>query len=144
MKALQNVPDDNFDYPLIDVSKKLPLQPIRYGIELSSDRVDKTGSFIANLFLGQFDRDFLKYPSVLYSRKEFMIVREQYEMVKQHFNKIFSEPNSQATLNKLGFQNLWLLSRTEMIHLFEAVGASFGKPYQVNSTDSVRIHSRSL
>lgn len=133
LKPIQESEDENFDYPMIDLPGQISLHPIRYAIKLSQDRVEKTGSFMANLFLGKFDSDFLKYPSVLYSRKEYLIVRRQHEMVKQHFNKLLGQPKSDEILYQLGFHNLWMLSKTEMVNLFEAMGASFARPYQADN-----------
>ena len=144
LKPIEEAADENFDYAVMDLPRRIQLQPIRYAIQLSQDRVEKTGSFMANLFLGKFDTDFLKYPSVLYSRKEFWVVRRQHEMVKQHFNKILGQPKCDEILYQLGFQNLWLLSKTEMVNLFEAMGASFARSYQESGKCSVTQSQRNF
>ncbi|OTF75025.1 Acyl-CoA dehydrogenase-like protein [Euroglyphus maynei] len=85
---------------------------------------EKSGSSFKNLFLGHPDVDLLSFPFLLRSRKEFLEMTEQYEMVRTTWNQIKKD---EQTLSLLNYNSLYKLSVSEMMFIFEAIGASVEK-----------------
>lgn len=78
---------------------------------------------IRNIFLPTFDTDFLQYPEVMRSRHQFNELMKQEEMVNKFFKQlVMRDPKKQVAA--FGFNNIWTLSRTEMINIFEGMGNS--------------------
>lgn len=110
------------DLKELDLPNHVKIEPIKsLKIKDSIEKISKNGSFVKNLFFGKFDRDFLSYPHILQTRNEFIKLLTQSEMVERYF-KLFIQ--NQNALKDLGFFNLWKLSITEMMTVFEAVGSS--------------------
>jgi len=86
-------------------------------------KVFKQGSFVRNLFLGEFDEDYLAYPEVLKSRHEYKALREQGEVINKYFKGLVMR-NPKENLRSFGFDSLWFLTKTEMINIIENVGRS--------------------
>lgn len=85
---------------------------------------------IRNLFSLIFDTDFLAYPEVLRSRHQFNELMKQEQMVKTFFKQlVMRDPGKQ--ISNFGFNSLWVLSKTEMINIFEYMGRSMA--YKVDS-----------
>ena len=94
------------------------------------EKITKHGSFIGNLFLAKFDVDFLSWPVILRHRKQLIALNEQHEMIAKTWCKI---DKKQSTLDSLGFNKLYTLSTTEMINVFEGIGASIGNHFSFRS-----------
>ncbi|KAH7641174.1 acyl-coa dehydrogenase-like protein [Dermatophagoides farinae] len=102
---------------------------------------EKYGSSFKNLFLGVPDTDLLSFPFLLKSRKEFLELTEQYEMVRTTWNKIKKD---EQTLNLLNYNSLYKLSVSEMMFIFEAIGASVEKnlPFGTKEDEENRFEKR--
>ena len=86
-------------------------------------KASKRGSMIRDLFLPHFDTDYLAYPEVMRSRHQFNELVKQEQMVNKFFKQlVMRDPEKQITT--FGFNSLWVLSRTEMISIFENIGNS--------------------
>ncbi|XP_015782012.1 uncharacterized protein LOC107359929 [Tetranychus urticae] len=104
----------------LDVTSKVPLRPVQdLGIKSEVLRVQKNGSFIKRLFIGKFDSDFLAYPEILKTRKEYDEIQKQCAMIETHWQ---SFSNDTASLHKLQFDKLWKMTATEMMTVFESIG----------------------
>ncbi|XP_054168792.1 complex I assembly factor ACAD9, mitochondrial-like isoform X2 [Oppia nitens] len=102
--------------------KALDIKPIQsLGLRSTIEKIIKYESFIERSFLGEFDKDFLSFPILLKTRQEFIEMTDQYEMVRQTFAKMRKDDQ---TLETLAFKSLYELSVSEMMFVFEAIGAS--------------------
>lgn len=110
-----------FDLP--KVSEPAPVKPV---IPVNIIRlVYKEGSFIRNLFIGKFDKDYLTYPEVLRSRSHYKELIKQQEVINKYFKGlVMRDPGK--NLPSFGFNHLWFLTKTEMINVLEGVGHSMG------------------
>lgn len=75
------------------------------------------------------------------SRKEFLAITEQYEMVRNSWNLIKKDDE---TLNLLKYNSLYDLSVSEMMFIFEAIGASLVKklPFGNKEDEENRFEKR--
>lgn len=107
----------------------MPEVPIK-GLDLVSkiQQVEKKGSFSVDLFNGGYDADFLIYPEPVDTRLENIKIKQQMKMVCQMWPQIWDDP---LELQKYNFFNLYQLSVSEMMTIFEAIGKSSRKSYEV-------------
>ena len=104
----------------LDVTSKVKLRPVEsLGIKPEVLRVKKNGSFIKTLFISKFDTDFLAYPEILKTRKEFDEIQKQCEMIETYFHNFINDSDA---LHKLKFDSLWKMTVTEMMTVFESIG----------------------
>lgn len=137
----QKIDDDNYKVPEETVSvhgfnapehvEEKPLMSLN--IEQRIDKLDKKGSFTADFFIGKFDDDFLTYPDPLHDRSECKKLMDQKAMVRQLWPKIW---NDNEQLQAFNFFNMFQLSVTEMMTVFEAIGESSRDCYETNLTSS--------
>lgn len=92
-----------------------------------SVKVKKVGSFSCDLYTGIYDHDYLTYPEPLYDRVENQKLKDQSVMVKQLFPKIWDDDKE---LQRYNFFNMFQLSVTEMMSIFESIGFSIEKCYE--------------
>uniref|UniRef100_A0A6G1S5M9 Acyl-CoA dehydrogenase family member 9, mitochondrial n=1 Tax=Aceria tosichella TaxID=561515 RepID=A0A6G1S5M9_9ACAR len=85
------------------------------------DKVEKKGSFTVDIFKGSYDEEFLIYPDTLDNRQENQQLKDQAAMVKQLYPQIWDD---ERQLQKFNFFNLFQLSVSEMMTIFESIGAS--------------------
>lgn len=105
----------------------LPEVPIKsLGLSQKITKVEKKGSFSVDIFKGSYDEEFLVYPDTLENRNENIQLKEQALMVAQMYPQIWDD-NKQ--LQRYNFFNLFQLSVTEMMTIFEAVGLASRKCY---------------
>lgn len=127
-----------FDLP--KVTEPAPVKPI---IPVNIIRlVFKEGSFIRNLFLGKFDKDYLTYPEVLRSRHHYKELVRQQEVINKYFRGlVMRDPGK--NLPSFGFNHLWFLTKTEMINVLEGVGHSMGSelysPHDNSDIEKFRV-----
>lgn len=114
--------EDKFEYKGFDLPKVIDAEPIRnLMITKNIRKVYKEGSFIRNLYLNVFDKDFLAYPHVLSSRHDFKALIKQQEVINKYFKGlVLREPDK--NFKGFGFDSLWFLSKTEIINIFETIG----------------------
>ena len=98
------------------------------------DRVEKvqhTTSFIKYLFIGQYDKYILNYPSLLETKQEWDLIFNQSSYAKSNFHTAAKDGQ---LLKAMGFLDIWKGSTTEMVSIFEAIGCSLGQslPYPVD------------
>lgn len=100
----------------------LPEVPIT-SLDISKriERIEKKGSFTVDIFKGAYDDEFLIYPDTLYDREENEKLKKQAAMVRQMFPQIWDDDRQ---LQKFNFFNLFQLSVSEMMTIFESIGAS--------------------
>lgn len=122
-----SVPEEEFVVSKFGSTELLPEKPIM-SLDLVKriEKVDKKGSFSVDIFTGKYDEEFLIYPDTLDNRKENVQLKEQALMVTQMFSQMWDDP---VKLQKYNFFNLYQLSVTEMMTVFEAIGASTRKCY---------------
>lgn len=115
-----------------NTSALIPMQPIT-SLDLVRDikKVRKLESFTMKLFLGQFDRDYLFWPTLLRSKKEYYALSKQYKMLHQNWGKVKKD---RETLSIFGFDKLHQLSISEMIHVFEGIGAAIEGKLSIGKT----------
>lgn len=120
----------------LDLPKDVKIKPITsLGIKEQIVHIKKTGSFVKHLFIGRFDTDFLTYPEILKTRREFDKVLEQCEMVERHFKDFIVSPD---TLKDLGFHTLYRWTATEMMTILESIGNAMAiKPKDYNYTQVI-------
>ncbi|CAG2173501.1 unnamed protein product [Oppiella nova] len=85
------------------------------------EKIVKYESFIERNFLGEFDKDFLTFPILLKTRQEFLDMSDQHEMVRRLFARL---PKDDGTLDSLALRSLHELTVSEMVYVFEAMGAA--------------------
>lgn len=122
----ERVPEEEFPVSAFHHTQLVPEVPIK-GLDLEKriQKTEKKGSFCADFFTGRYDHDFLTYPDVLYDRVENNVLKDQARMVQQLWPQIWDDDRA---LQKYNFFNLFQLSVTEMMTVFEAIGASSSKP----------------
>lgn len=130
----EKVVDKIYQVRDLDLPKDIVVKPITsLGIKEQIIRVKKTGSFVKHLFIGRFDTDFLAYPEILKTRREFDRVIEQCEMVEKNFHHLLPSPKA---LKELGFYNLYRWTASEMMTVLESIGHSMViKPSDYNYTE---------
>ncbi len=118
----QEIRDEYIGETKFSMPKVIEIKPIKsLDLKKKIDKVIKYESFIGKLFLGEFDKDFLTFPILLKTRKEFLELSEQYQMLVQSWTKLRKD---EQTLDLLGLKQLYNLSVSEMIYVLEAIGAS--------------------
>ncbi|UXI20143.1 poly(U)-binding-splicing factor [Sarcoptes scabiei] len=155
-KSEQTYPNDSDElYRYLDEKIK-EMKPIKMQSNLSHqkpspiqslqilERIEtykKPGSVFLNYCLGKIDIDLLSFPFLLKSRKEFLTMYEQYEMVRNTWNQIKKDDD---TLHLLRYDRLYELSISEMMMIFEAMGASVEKnlPFGIIEDDEARSEKR--
>lgn len=90
-------------------------------------KVDKKGSFAVDIFAGNYDAEFLIYPDPLQDRTECAKLRQQSYMVSQMFTHLWDDPKG---LQQHNFFNMFQLSVTEMMTIFEGIGKSSRRCYE--------------
>lgn len=125
-KATEEVPEEEFPLSAFHQTQLVPEVPIK-GLDIQKHikKVEKKGSFSADFFTGNYDQDFLTYPDMLESRNENLALKDQAQMVRQLWPQIWDDDRQ---LQKFNFFNLFQLSVTEMMTVFEAIGASSSIP----------------
>lgn len=98
-------------------------------IEERAKRVPKKGSFAVDIFAGNYDAEFLLYPEPLLERVELEKLRQQALMVSQIFSHSWDDPKS---LQEHNFFNIFQLSVTEMMSIYEAIGRSSRRCYETD------------
>lgn len=115
----------------LDVPKEILTQPVKdLGIKEQIVKLQKSGSFVKHLFIGRYDTDFLTYPEILKTRKEFDKVLTQCEMIERTFKDTLINPK---ILKDFGFDLLYRWTVTEMMTVFESMGSAMViKPMDYN------------
>lgn len=140
---LTEIVDDEASYQVIEEVIKVhgfELEPVEekpltsLNIEAKIEKLEKPGSFAADLFIGKYDDDFLTYPDPLFDRVECKHVLDQMQMIRQLWPKIW---NDNLQLQKYNFFNLYQLSVTEMMSAFEAIGNASRDCFEVNLSSNV-------
>lgn len=128
-KTLEDeVPDEEFSLSKFEEQSIVPEGPITsLNILERNTKVKKTGSFSVDLFTGRYDHDYLIYPEPLYDRIENQKLKDQSTMVKQLYPQIW---NDEKKLQQYNFHNMFQLSVTEMMTIFEAIGSSTDSCYE--------------
>lgn len=99
-----------------------PLRPLKISnFKESVIKLKKNSSLIKGYLFTKFDFDLLHHSTVINSKVYFSHVINQAKMTAFYFRSIF---NDKKTLNELGFFDLWKLTFTEMMTIFEAIGSS--------------------
>lgn len=126
----EDVPEEEFSVSTFSQNQLLPEVPIT-GLDIVKriDKVEKKGSFVTDIFTGSYDHDFLTYPEPLDNRIENQKLKDQAKMVQQLWPVIWDD---EMQLQKFNFFNLFQLSVSEMMTVFEAIGASSRKCYDNN------------
>ena len=120
--------DLNFSYQEINVPENLKMNKlINLNLKAKLNPISKPGSFTADLFLGKMDTDFLFYPKLITSRKEYITLHLQNAMIERNFRDTVCKENAYDLLQSFGFLDIWKLSMTERCSIFEAMGASMCK-----------------
>lgn len=129
--------EEDYDHSYLDkldtVGWQLPTvaeEPITsLNIEGRSARVNKKGSFAVDIFAGNYDAEFLLYPEPLRERTELERLKKQAIMTSQIFSHSWDDT---LTLQQHNFFNLFQLSVTEMMTLYEAIGRSSRSCYETD------------
>lgn len=129
--------------PLANIQER-PLQSL--GIAERIPKLEKAGSFTVDFFLGKFDHSYLTYPDPLNDKLECKKLVNQAAMVRQMWPKIW---NNDEELQRNNFFNLYQLSVTEMVSIFEAIGSSSRYYFDsslatLNSTTSAVLDSSAM
>lgn len=90
-------------------------------------KVNKKGSFAVDIFAGNYDPEFLIYPEPLHDRSECAKLRNQSHMVSQMFTHLWDDPKG---LQQHNFFNMFQLTVTEMMTIFEGIGRASRKCYE--------------
>lgn len=126
----EDVPEEEFSISQFSQNQLLPEVPITsLDIVKRINKIEKKGSFCVDIFAGKYDHDFLTYPEPLDNRIENQKLKDQAKMVQQLWPVIWDD---EMQLQKFNFFNLFQLSVTEMMTVFEAIGASSKKCYDNN------------
>lgn len=122
---VQESEDLNFNFQEMDIPKDLKMDKlVNLNLKAQIDKISKPGSFVAELFLGKIDCDFLYYPKLVNARKDYLRLAIQNAMIRRNFRDTICKPDSNELLRKYGFFNLWNMSMTEKCSIFESIGAS--------------------
>lgn len=92
-------------------------------------KMKKSGSLSIDMFVGKLDADFLIFPECLDNRNESALLYEQCKMVYQLWPKIWNDPEK---LQQFNFNNMYELSVTEMMTIFDAIGSSSRRCYETD------------
>ncbi|XP_074605727.1 complex I assembly factor ACAD9, mitochondrial-like isoform X2 [Brevipalpus obovatus] len=127
----EEVIDKTYHVRDLDLPKEILTQPVKdLGIKEQIVKLQKSGSFVKHLFIGRFDTDFLTYPEILKTRKEFDKVITQCEMIERTFKDTLINPK---ILKEFGFDLLYRWTVTEMMSVFESMGSAMViKPMDYN------------
>lgn len=87
----------------------------------SVKKAKKKGSFAVDFFVGRYDTDYLIYPDLLQYNDQLTQLMDQVNMVKQLYPQIWDDEHQ---LQKYNFYNIFQMSISEMMLVFEAIGAS--------------------
>ena len=113
----------------------LPEVPIRTLDHVKNlKKAKKPGSFTVDIFTGKFDDEFLIYPDVLDNREQNKELKTQAAMVRQLYPQIWAD---ELQLQKYNFFNLYQLSVSEMMTVFESVGAGARNCYNAEVSSSI-------
>ncbi|KAI1296726.1 Complex I assembly factor ACAD9, mitochondrial [Halotydeus destructor] len=107
------------EYDLPAINQPEPLRNLKLSDKIQ--KVYKEGSFVRNLFLGEYDKDFLSYPEILRSRHQFLELVKQQTTINKYFKGLVMR-NPKDNFRGFGFDSLWFLTKTEMINVIESVG----------------------
>lgn len=130
MDEHEDVPEEEFSVSLFNQNQLLPEVPITsLDIVKRIEKISKKGSFCADIFTGNYDHDFLTYPEPLDNRIENQKLKDQAKMIQQLWPVIWDD---ELQLQKFNFFNLFQLSVSEMMTVYEAIGASSKKCYDNN------------
>lgn len=121
----ENIPEEEFVLSKFQRTELVPEVPLT-SLDIANriNRLEKKGSFSADIFTGNYDEEFLVYPDALRERKQLKKLKEQAIMVKQLWPQIWDD---NLSLHKYNFFNLHQLSISEMMTIFEAIGQSSRK-----------------
>lgn len=126
----EDIPEEEFvlsKFHQVELVPEVPLTSL--DLERRITRLEKKGSFSAEIFTGGYDEEFLAYPEPLKERKELIKLKEQAAMVRQLWPQIWDDDLS---LHRYNFFNLFQLSISEMMTVFEAIGQSSGRCYDIS------------
>ena len=100
------------------------------------EKLDKQrlhGSLFKHMFMGELDKNFFSYPSVLEEESEFKKIKTSREDIKRYFANVAVNSGRDKINKDLGFNTLWHMSATEIITYFDAIGSS---SYKTESGES--------
>lgn len=122
-----DVPEEEYSVSAFARNELVPEKPIK-SLDLLKDviKVEKKGSFSVDIFTGNYDPEFLLYPEAVKNRLDTQYLKNQAKMVEQMWPQIW---NDQRQLQKFNFFNLYKLSISEMMTIFEAIGSSTRQCY---------------
>ncbi|KAJ6221492.1 hypothetical protein RDWZM_000037 [Blomia tropicalis] len=115
----------------------VPIQSLN--VRDNIEKLEKPGSILNSHFSGHYDKDLLNFPFLLRTRQEFLKINEQYEMIRNTWNNL---TKSSETLNLLGFNSLHKLSVSEMIFIFESIGAAIQKQTSFGRDEDEELRHR--
>lgn len=102
-----------------DLLPEVPITNLK--LDETIEKVEKVGSFSVDLFLGKYDHDFLVYPDAVYDRHQLKQIKQQVAMVEQLYPQIWDDSSQ---LQRYNFHDLFRLSASEMMTIYEALGKS--------------------
>lgn len=120
--------DLNFNYQTLNIPEVLKMNQLtNLFLREKLTPLKKPGSFMVDLFIGKLDTDFLFYPKLITTRKEYLQLNIQNAMIERNFRDTISQKDGYELLKDYGFLNIWKLSTTEQCSIFESMGASMCK-----------------
>lgn len=126
----EDIPEEEFvlsKFQQVELVPEVPLTSLDIVDRIK--KIEKKGSFSADIFTGKYDDEFLTYPDPLRERTELLRLKEQANMVRQLWPQIWDDDLS---LYKYNFFSLHQLTISEMMTIFEAIGQSSGKCYDIS------------
>lgn len=135
-----DVKEEEISLSKFQTTELMPEMPIKgLNILKGIEKVKKKGSFTVDIFKGSFDEEALIYPDSLDNREENQQLKEQAAMVRQLFPQIWDD---ERQLQHFNFFDLFQLSVTEMMVIFESIGASTrGCANAAPTTYDVQLHT---
>lgn len=132
---VEDIPEEEFVVAKFARHELVPEKPISsLNIEKRIEKLSKQGSFSVDLFTGSYDHDFLTYPDPLNNRGENQWIKDQAIMVRQLYPQMWDDD---LQLQKYNFFNLYQLSITEMMSVFESIGYSSRKCFEGSSSNAL-------
>ena len=131
--AAQQVPAQDADQRRMTMPQPPPLSPkspLVQSMDLLQriERIPVSHSFLTSLAIDKVDKTLFQWPHVVQQQEERDHLRRQQQQVKQRFARLMLDQQEQQPsdqqLHSQGLLDLWRLSATEQVSVYEAMGAS--------------------
>ena len=125
-------------------SVKAAKAPLVQSLDLDQkiEKIPVTGSLITSISIRRLDKSVFRFPEVISGADEYMHLVKQRRNIRDHFARILIESREELAEN--GFQDLWKLSLTETVSIYESMGESRYQTDALTLTSSADVRKDPL